>query len=251
MRTCFQNRNFSFSQGKGWQALHEKERSTVPTYALKSSYFSSFLHVRPNVKLRFSMLVALFLWAHLVGTPSPVMAMTTIVSDPNNLNRAIGILGLEVDQMTFDVEFVNGSYNEVYGSDGAYFLGNSHLASLATEALVRVLNDEGVVLFPGYRIQFSTSNIMTPVTASPESLAGFTAEISFKGWETQFLELAPPYCSTSCLDGYLNVGSFARYTNRSVPPSPIPLPPAVLLFGTGLAALALRWYGKPVLPSGD
>jgi len=70
---------------------------------------------------------------------------TPVVSYDTETGYAIGILDLIVNDIAYDVEFVEGSYNDVFAVDTPTFLGNGSGANDAACAIMLALNDEACV----------------------------------------------------------------------------------------------------------
>lgn len=77
---------------------------------------------------RHVLLASLLLFASTFFSITQALALPTVIYDPLAATVATGVRGLEVDTMTLDVEFIDGSYREVYGERGAFFLNNPSLA---------------------------------------------------------------------------------------------------------------------------
>jgi hypothetical protein len=86
---------------------------------------------------RGSVALALLLGAT-VAMPAQADTLVGTTSNPT------GIDGLNVDGTTYDVTFVNGSYNSVYGSATPSFFGNATGAADAAQAIKTGLDDLNV-----------------------------------------------------------------------------------------------------------
>ena len=121
-----------------------------------------------------SVTLAVFIAIGGMVVTEPSYAVTLV----GTTNNASGIDGLVIDSVTYDVTFVNGSYNSVYTTPPT-FLGNDTGAGDATTALIAALKVLGVTNLVG----LTNPNYYTLYSAAvPEQypVSGLVAAITLR-----------------------------------------------------------------------
>jgi hypothetical protein len=144
---------------------------------------------------------------------------------------ATGILGLVVDSTTYNVDFVAGSYDSIYGASLPAFFGDATGSDNAANAIMSTLNAEltvpqiaigtSEVLWVAYLTSASANDFQARQVGHVSDAAAWQRFSDFLGDRGTDFSDAP----TSWL--------FATFT-----PSAVPVPAAVWLFGTALIGLA-------------
>jgi hypothetical protein len=149
---------------------------------------------------------------------------------------AMGIDGLVVDGVTYNVTFENASYDTVYMTMPPTFLGNFSGAQDAANALASALNVLEVTNLAGLILDFPNV-LYVPYVADSFSNQGIAVACPFLAATCN----AGEWFTDSDVDPLPNsfVFFFLDYPVFQV--APTPLPPAFPLFATGLGALG--WLG--------
>jgi hypothetical protein len=176
-----------------------------------------------------STLILTTVFSALTLTSAPMVARAaTLLGTTSN---PTGIDGLVVDGTTYDVTFVNGSYNVVYTSSAPTFLGNDAGAADAAGAISSALNGFGVG--PG-----ELEYIDVPAEEGGGTNLGSAAHINGSTWSSQFFAL-----TDTAQDGFIDYTSFVAVA--SVPETTTW---AMMLLGfAGLGFMAYRRKTKPAL----
>ena len=172
-----------------------------------------------------------------LSVAAPAYAVTLV----GTTTDASGINGVVIDSVTYNVTFVNGSYNSVYTSLPT-FLGNNSGATDATTALISALNGLGVTNLDGLPPPTYYANL---VAAVPEQypveglVASATAACptepivcAASSWGTEGALFTLPAATSTTID-------YAVFTVANTP-----LPAALPLFASGLGALGLLGWRR-------
>jgi len=156
----------------------------------------------------------------------------TLVGTPSD---ATGINGLVVDSITYNVTFINGSFDAVYSSSTPTFLGNISGAADAAIALQAVFISLGVMELTG---QSTIESVLLVPDGHPISVAN-------AGWFVHCEGSVPCVLSLWAANPYTAVGDdvvgldYALFT-----PAATPLPAALPLFGTALGVGGLLGWRR-------
>jgi hypothetical protein len=150
---------------------------------------------------------------------------------------AMGIDGLVVDGLTYNVTFVNGSYNSVYASTPPTFSGNASAATDASAALAAALTSFSVTALSPLGTIVAPQNVVAPYSDSPPLVSAGVAEcITSAGACTS---------SWTSADVVNFVDDSLTFTNTDYTVfAETPLPAALPLFATCLGAMGLLGWRR-------
>lgn len=77
----------------------------------------------------------------LVLVATSIQAAPVVIYDIST-GYSVGIQDLMINDITYNVEFANGSYNDVFAADAPTFLGDETGAEAAADAIMDALNNE-------------------------------------------------------------------------------------------------------------
>jgi len=187
-------------------------------------------------KLKNLALTICIIFGGIVGTGSSYAA---ILSAGSTTNDALGIDGVSVDGVIYNVTFTNASYITAYGSTPPTFLGSG--ANDAASALASALNNLGVTGLVGISGE-----------SSPTYTAILVPTLDFgNGYEENYAAFCPaldnncqgPMPWMSGIYGSANVSTVYANSDFAVFAT-TPVPPALPLFATGLGSLGLLGWRK-------
>ncbi len=171
-----------------------------------------------------SLLAGAVLTIGIVVAAAPSLA-ATLVGTPSD---ATGINDLVVGTTTYDVTFVQGSYNSVYATTPPTFLGDFADAQTASNGIDAFLNLSGVTALNTFTLEFAV-----PFAISPSSNTFV------------YNKLGPPWTDLGSANAISSIadGSLAQAV-FTVDLTATPLPAAFPLFASGLGALGLLGWRR-------
>jgi hypothetical protein len=178
------------------------------------------------------------------------MVMNMVAAGPSyaatligTTNDALGIDGLTVDSITYDVTFVHLSYNQAYAVIPPTFIGNSSGAADAATALSSALTNFGVTHLVGSASPFGWEAALVPDSAQPvihgpAAFCGSGGPNSSCSFTAVWVVVGVTLCS-DCGDFVIDNNYAIFAPGQDVIVGSTPLPAALSLFAGGLGVVGL------------
>jgi hypothetical protein len=181
---------------------------------------------------------AIFIGSAILATSHVCHATTLLVDSSGN---AIGLTGLAVDGQTYNVQFAFQSFNQAYSSSTPIFFGNPPVAADANTALLGALNSFNVTTFSDLSAA-GGSTFEVNIAFNNATAPGY-----YYGYEDVFNYYGPgwAYGGANQILAGADYGHNEQAIFSLAPVSATPLPAALPLFASGLAAAGLiGWRRK-------